>query len=61
MCHFRVQNGPFILNKTFLVETIINTFIYLLALFMVQNLEKLLQRIQSYEDARFLGPNGMVH
>ena len=44
------------MNKTFLVQTIIITFIYLLALFIVQNLKKFLQRIQSYEDAQFLGP-----
>ena len=56
MCHFRAQNGPFVLNKIFLVQTIIITFIYLLALFIVQNLKKFFQRIQSYEDAQFLGP-----
>ena len=39
----------------FLVETIIITFIYLLALFIVQNLKKFLLQIQSYEDAPFLG------
>ena len=41
MCHFRAQNRPFVLNKFFLIETII-TFIYLLALFIVQNLKKIL-------------------
>ena len=56
MCHFRAQNSPFVLNKFFLVQTIIITFIYLLALFIVQNLKKFLQQIQSYEDAPFLGP-----
>ena len=56
MCHFRAQNGPFVMNKIFLVQTIIITFIYLLALFIVQNLKKFLQQIQSYEDAQFLGP-----
>ena len=56
MCHFRAQNGPFVLNKIFLVQTIIINFIYLLALFIVQNLKKFLQWIQSYEDASFLGP-----
>ena len=56
MCHFRAQNGPFVLNKFFLVQTIIITFIYLLALFIVQNLKKFFQRIQSYEDVQFLGP-----
>ena len=28
MCLFRAQNGPFVLNKIFLVQTIIITFIY---------------------------------
>ena len=56
MSHFRAQSGPFLLNKFFLVQTIIITFIYLLALFTVQNLKKFLQQIQSYEDAPFLGP-----
>ena len=46
------------MNKIFLVQTIIITIIiYLLALFTVQNLKKFLQRIQSYEDAPFLGPH----
>ena len=56
MCHFRTQNGPFVLKNFFLVQTIIITFIYLLALFIVQNLKKFFQRIQSYEDVQFLGP-----
>ena len=60
MCHFRAQNGPFVLNKIFLVQTIIITFIYLLALFIVQNLKKFLQRIQSYEDVPFLGPKWSI-
>ena len=54
--HFRDQNDPFVLNKNFLVQTIVITFIYLLALFIVQNLKKFLQRIQNYDDAPFLGP-----
>ena len=56
MCHFQVQNGPFVTNKFFLVQTIIITLIYLLALFPVQNLKKFLQWIQSYEDAQLLDP-----
>ena len=44
------------LNKNFLVQTIIITFIYLMALFIVENLKKLLPQIQSYEDVLFLGP-----
>ena len=39
------------MNNFFLVQTIIITFIYLLALFIVQNLKRFLQQIQSYEDA----------
>ena len=60
MCHFRAQNGPFVLNKIFLVQTIIITFIYLLTLFIVQNLKKFLQWIQSCEDAPFLGPKWSI-
>ena len=56
MCHFWDQNGPFVMNNFFGVQTIIITSIYLLALFTVQNLKKFLQQIQSYEGAPFLGP-----
>ena len=56
MCHFQAQNGPFVLKKVFLVQTIIITFIYLFFLFIVQNLTIFLQRIQNYKDASFLGP-----
>ena len=55
MCHFRAQNGPFVMNNFFWYKPLLFTFICLLAIFIVQNLEKLLQRIQSYEDAPFLG------
>ena len=58
MCHFWVQNGPLVKNKIFLVQTITISFIYLLALFIVQNLEKLLQRIQNYEVCHFCPQNG---
>ena len=37
MCHFWAQNDPLVLNKIFWVQTIIITFIYLLALSIVQN------------------------
>ena len=51
------QNDPFVLNKFFLVQTIIITFIYLLALFTGQNFKKkFLQQNKSYEDVQFLGP-----
>ena len=42
MCHFQAQNGPFVMNKNFLVQTIIINFIYLLALFTMENLKKIL-------------------
>ena len=48
-------------TKFFLVETIIISFIYLLTLFIVQNLKKFLQRIQSYQDAQFLGPKWLIY
>ena len=56
MCNFRTQNGPFTLNKISLVQTIIITFVYLLALFITQNFKIFLRQILSYEDASFLGP-----
>ena len=56
MCHFWAQNGPFAMNKIFLVQTIIITFIYLLALFIVQNLKKILTVDPEFEAARFLDP-----
>ena len=49
------------MKKIFLVQTIIITFIYVLALFIVQNLKKFSQRIQSYEDVPFLGPRWSIY
>ena len=43
-----------------LVQTIGTTFIYLLAIFIVQNLRKFLQRIQNYGDAPYLGPKWSI-
>ena len=60
MCHFWTQNGPFVLNKSFLVQTTVITFIYLLTLFIVQNFKKILQQIQSYDDALFFGPKWSI-
>ena len=48
------------MNIFFLVQTVIITFIYLLALFIVQNLKKFLQRIQSYDNVQFLGPKWSI-
>ena len=61
MCHFRAQNNPFLLNKYFLVQTIIITFIHLLAIFTVQSLKKSLQQIKSYENVPFLGPKWFIY
>ena len=60
MCHFQAHNSPIVLNKICLVQTIIITFIYPLALFIVQNLKKFLQWIQSYEDVPSLGPKWSI-
>ena len=60
MCHFRAQNGPFVLDKIFLVQAIVIPFLYLLAIFIVQYSKKFLQRIQSYDDAPFLGPKWSI-
>ena len=60
VCHFQFQNGPLVLNKIFLVQTIIITYIYLLAIFTVQNLKKNLQQIQSCEAVSFLGPTWSI-
>ena len=60
MCRFWAQNGPFVLNKIFFVQTVIISFIYLLALFIVKNFKKFLQRIQSYEDVPFLDPKWSI-
>ena len=57
MYHFLVQNGLFVQKKFFLVQTIIISFVYILALFTVQNLKQFLQWILGYEGAPFLGPN----
>ena len=61
MSHFRAQNDPFALNESFLVQNIIITFIYLLALFIVRNLKKFLRQIQSYEDVPFLSPKWSIY
>ena len=60
MCLFRAQYNPICPEIFFLVQTIIITFIYLLALFLGQNFKKILQQSQSYEDASFLGPKWSI-
>ena len=53
---FSGPKWPICHEQIFLVQTIIINFIYLLALFIVQNFKKFLQPILSYEDMPFLGP-----
>ena len=60
MCHFWAQNGQFVLNKLFLVQTIIITFIFLLALFILQNLKQILTLDPELWECAFFGPK-MVH
>ena len=60
MCHFWAQNGPFVLNKIFLVQTIIITFIYLLTLFIVQNSKTILTADSELWGCTIFGPK-MVH
>ena len=54
MCHFRVQNGPFVLNKIFLVQTIIISFI--LPLFIEQNFKKILTADPELCECTIFGP-----
>ena len=54
------EDVPICHEQFFLVQTIIITFIYLLALFIVQNFKKFLQRIQNYDDAPFLDPKWSI-
>ena len=59
MRHLWAQNGPFALNNFFggkIIKIIKFIFIQLLAPFIVQNILKFFQRIQSYEVVQFWGP-----
>ena len=58
--HFRDQNGSFVLNKNVLVQTIVITFIYLSALFIVQNFKKILTADPELWWCAIFGPK-MVH
>ena len=55
MCRFPAQDGPFVMNKIFLVDIII-AFIYLLALFLVQNLKKILTADPELRGCAIFGP-----
>ena len=54
-------SGQKCLNKLFLVQPIIITFTYLLAFSPTFSLSKILQQIQIYEDAPFLGPKSFIY
>ena len=60
MCHFRAQNTPICPKKIFLVQSIIITFIYLLALFIRQNLKTILTADPELWGYTIFGPK-MVH
>ena len=51
---------PICPEQNVLVQTTVITFIYLLALFIVHNLRKFLQRIQNYDDTSFLDPKWSI-
>ena len=58
MFHFQTQNTPICPEQNFLVQTIIITFIYLLALFTGQNLKKILTADPELWGSTFLAQNG---
>ena len=60
MYHYQAQNGLIVLNNIFLVQTIIITFMYLLALFNVQNLKKNLTADPELWGCAIFGPK-LVH
>ena len=51
---------PICPEQNFMVQTIVITFIYLLAVFIEQNLKKFLQRIQNYDGVPFLAPKWSI-
>ena len=60
MCAILGPKQPICTKQNFLVQTIVITFIYLLALFIVQNFKKFLQQIQNYHHAPFLSPKWSI-
>ena len=58
MRHFWAQNGPFAPKKIFLKKLLISFSYTYQLLSLCEILKKSFQRIQSYEDAQFLDPNG---
>ena len=58
MCYFWAQNGPFVLNKFFLVQLLLSSFYWPFSLCKIK--KKLLKQIQSYEVVPFLGPKWSI-
>ena len=56
MCHFWDQNGPFAPNKHFFGKLITSLSSTYQLLSLCKIFKTFFQRIQSYEDAQFLGP-----
>ena len=59
--HFWDQNSPFALNKFFWGINHCYYFDLPIALFIVQNLKEILQWIENYDDAPFLGPKWFIY
>ena len=57
MRHFLGLKWPICPNKNFFGKVNNVIFMYFLAPFIVQNLKKFLEPMQSYQDATFLGQN----
>ena len=55
------QNSPFALNKLFVGINHCYCFHLPMALFIMQNLKEILQWIQNYDDAPFLGPKWSIY
>ena len=60
MCHFRTQNGPFVLNKFFWYKPVLLLSSTCQPFSLWKIYKKVLQRIQSYEDVPFLGPKWSI-
>ena len=58
MCHFKAQIGPFVLNKFFLVQTIIITFIFLIGPFHCAKLKKSYSGSRVMRMCHFWAQNG---
>ena len=56
MCHFRAQNEPFVMNNIFWYKPLLLSSTY----WLFSLCRILIKRIQSYEDAPFLGPKWSI-